>query len=445
MAPLIGVRHVMHRSHILFLTVALMVSLFAFRDADVNTVFSAWMTNHGNTHLIREWRRRDERAALPRCAIWQRQSVSRPFFEQALRYDPVSERAMVGLGRATWLEGACRQAEELWQQALAHNSTDIAAQWEIANAQYASGDIKRAMARYKEFGSGSYFLLQGSRAEAIGDFSTAMRWYEMSVELKHTRDSVQALAAKYLNVSNQPEEAQRLWLDFADRTPSDDPDYWWALGQAAEIQQEWNQALEYYDRSMKLQAHPYLRYLLYEQAGMISMQVPDYARSEAYLRQALSLRPEDLLTYLRLGELEQHQQHYEAARSWYRRAAAIDPASELPQYYLGLSHYGAGDKVKARQAFLEADQLNPRNASVKFYLGLSAYEAGELSSAIDLLEQAITLYSGTPIGWMRMLVDWYLQAGRCPNALATAQRILEVQPDDAAIKGLLQRTQEVCS
>ena len=270
-----------------------------------------------------------------------------------------------------------------------------------------------------------------------------MRWYEMSVELKHTRDSVQALAAKYLNVSNQPEEAQRLWLDFADRTPPDDPDYWWALGQAAEIQQDWSTALSTMI-AYELQTHPYLLYLLYEQAGMISMQVPDYARSEAYLRQALSLRPEDLLTYLRLGELEQHQQHYEAARSWYRRAAGSDPASELPQYYLGLSYYGAGDKLRARQAFLEADQLNSRNASVKFYLGLSSYEAGELSSAISLLEQAITLYSGTPIGWLRMLVEWYLQAGRCPNALATAQRILEVQPDDVDIQALLQKTRETC-
>lgn len=435
----------MHRAPFLFLIVALMISLFAISDADAKIVFSAWMTNHGNTHLIRELQRRDEKAALPRCAIWQEQSISRSFFEQALRYDPASERAMVGLGRALWLEGACPQAEEFWQQALAQNPIDIAARWEIANAQYANGDIERAMARYKEFGAWSYFLLQGTRAEAKGDFLTAMRWYELSVALKHTRDSVQALAAKHLNVTNQPEKARRLWLDFADQTPSDDPDHWWALGQAAEIQQEWDKALEYYDHTIKLQAHPYLLYLLYEQAGLISMRVPDYARSEAYLLQALSLRPEDLLTYLRLGELEQHQQHYEAARSWYKRAAAINPTSELSQYYLGLSHYEAGDKLKARQAFLEADQLNPRNASVKFYLGLSAYEAGELSAAIDLLEQAVTLYSGVPIGWMRMLVDWQLQAGRCPNAWATAQHILEVQPDDAAIKDLLQRTQEVCS
>ena len=437
-------RHALRRARAVVLATVLLAAVLAVGDASRNAVLSGWLTNRGNFHLIRERQRWDVMAPLPRCAVWEENSSARSFFERALLYNPTNERAMVGLGRAVWLEGDCSKAEEYWKQVLTLDSSDIAARWEIANAQFVSGDTADAMARYEGLGAGPFFLLQGTKAEANGDFSTAMRWYQMSVELEPTRASVQALATKYLNVTNQPEEAQRLWLDFAGRTPPDDPDHWWALGQAAEVQQDWSTALSYYDRAIELQTHPYLLYLLYEQAGMISMQVPDYPRSEAYLRQALSLRPEDLLTHLRLGELEQHRQHYEAARSWYRRAAGFDPASELPQYYLGLSYFEAGDKLRARQAFLEADQLNSRNASVKFYLGLSSYGAGELSTAISLLEQAVTLYSGTPIGWLRVLVEWYLQAGRCADALAAAQHILTLQPDDVDIQALLQKTRETC-
>ncbi len=407
-------------------------------------VQSAWLNNRGSLHLLTEWQVYDDLSSLPRCLVWLKQTTARSWYEQALESNPPNQRAQLGLGRAAWLEGNCDEAVGHWNQALALDRQDIFADWEIANALYADGHTLQAMSSYRKVQAGPYFFFRGLRAAFKGDYAEAMRGYELSVALQPTRDSVQALAAAYLDMKYQPAEAKRLWLAFASTTQPDDPDHWWALGQAAEIDQQWTNALANYDQSIALQTHPYLLHIAYSQAGMVSMQVADYARGEVYLQKALSLQPKNMLTYLRLGELEQRQKRYEAAQDWYSRAAALDPESELPYYYLGLLFRELGNTVTTRQMFLHADQLNSRNSSVKFYLGLSAYEAGELSAAIALLEQAVALYPGTSIGWARMLGDWYLQAGRCPDAIALVKRLVESQPDSGDSGSIVTRVREAC-
>ena len=405
---------------------------------------SAWLNNRGSLYLLREWKAYDDLSSLPRCMVWLKQTGARLWFEQALKPNSLNERAQLGLGRAAWLEGKCDEAVAHWNQALAIDSQDIFVDWEIANALYADGHTLQAVNSYRKVQAGPYFFLKGLRAASKGDHVEAVRSYELSVALQATRDSVQTLAAEYLDVKHQPAEAKKLWLAFASTTQPDDPDHWWALGQAAEIDQQWAEALANYDKSIALQTHPYLLHIAYLQAGMVSMRIPNYTFSERYLRSALALQPQNLLDHLRLGELATKQGHYDSAHDWYQEAARIAPTSELPAYYQGVMLWETGDKENAWQAFLEADKKNPHNPSVKFYLGLANYDAGKVGEAIAFLEEAIKLYSGVPVGWMSILGDWYAQAGRCQDGRDILQRILESSSTDGDTQRLADILHSTC-
>ena len=420
--------------------VLLMLLLMLLRTP---ALISAGLINQGSFLLFREQQSLPLLVA-PQC-MRQLEHVSAVVsFEQALHVNPLNQRAWLYLGRSAWLRGECELAVSAWQQAIRLSPQDVMAQLEIAHALYASGRTEQALMAYRAMRAAGYFYGRGQQAQRAGDLRAALTGYELSMAIASTRRAADPLAVLYLTLMHEPQLAAATWQKLAAVTDANQADHWWAIGQAAEIDKDWDAAVQAYQRAIPLEEDGYQLYGLYMQAGNVSRYRQSYVEAEHYFELARVTNPKSIWPYLYLGFMEQDRKHYDADLSWYRQAGQVDPQSESPKYYQAALLWSIGEKSKARDLLAQADAQNPKNAYVKLYLGLVAHEQGDLAQAIEYLRQAIVLYPGTPVDWMKLLGDWYVQAGRCADSVAAYQQALAWQPGDAATLQQFEKIQKVC-
>ncbi len=406
-------------------------------------LISTWLSNQGSLLFFKE-QRSFPLSVIPRCAPQLERFSAVVPFEQALRFNPRNQRAWLYLGRSAWLRGECAPAMSAWQQAIYLSPHDIMVQLEIAHALYASGRTEQALAAYRAMWAAGYFYGRGQQAQKAGDLRAALTGYELSMAIAPTRQAADPLAVLYLTLMHDPQLAAATWRKLAAATGANQADHWWAIGQAAEIDKDWDTAVQAYQRAFPLEEDDYQLYVLYIQAGNVSRYRQSYAEAEHYFELARATNPKSIWPYLYLGFMEQDRKHYDAALSWYWQAGQVDPQSESPKYYQAALLWSMGRKLEARDLLAQADAQNPKNAYVKLYLGLVAHEQGDLAQAIEYLRQAIALYPGTPVDWMKLLGDWYIQAGHCADSMAAYRQALEWQPADAATLQQFERIQKAC-
>jgi tetratricopeptide (TPR) repeat protein len=70
----------------------------------------------------------------------------------------------------------------------------------------------------------------------------------------------------------------------------------------------------------------------------------------------------------------------------------------------------------------------PRNARARYNLGLLLQQLGRLDEAGEALSAAVTLEPENP-DYLLALGDYYLKHGRARDALAVAERLIGIAPD----------------
>lgn len=364
--------------------------------------------NQSGIVLLREYRQSFVLHCIPQID----RSMAVPLLKMAVRFAPSYQRVWLNLGRTAWLEGKCQQAADFWQRALELAPKDVIALWQAANALYAIGEIEEALKFYRLAQAGGFFYSSARLAQQENDLTRALENYKIGISI-----------APDLRRS----------------------DYWWAVGQIAEINQDWQMALQAYEHAIPLEKNYYRLYEIYMRAATVSQQQKDYLKAAKYFESAIETHPQSIWGYLGRAHLEKIQRQYHQALEWYQRAESVDPKSEWPLYYQGVLLWEIGQKDQARTLFTDAKKRNFKNPSVQFYLGLDAYERNELDEAINYLHQAIMLYQGKPPKyWMQLLGDWQAQARRCVQSLATYQRLLEEYPDDSNIVQRMKNVSETC-
>lgn len=407
------------------------------------TLISTGLNNQGSLLFFKE-QQSLPLSVVPRCVRQLERLSAVVSFEQALRVNPRNQRAWLYLGHLAWLQGECEPAMSAWQQAIRLSPRDVMAQLESAHALYASGHTEQALAAYHAIGAAGYFYGRSQQAQKAGDLRAALTGYELSMAIAPTRQAADPLAVLYLTLMHEPQSAAVTWRELAAAIDANQADHWWAIGQAAEIDKDWDVAVQAYQRAIPLERDRYQLYSLYIQAGNVSRYRQSYAEAERYFDLASVTNPKSMWPYLYRGFMEQDQKHYDAALSWYLQAGRVDPQSESPKYYQAALLWSMGKKLEARDLLAQAEAQNPENADVKFYLGLVAHDQGDLTQAIEYLRQAVVLYPGTPVDWMKLLGDWYVQAGRCADSVAAYQQALEWQPSDATTLQQLENIQKTC-
>jgi cytochrome c-type biogenesis protein CcmH/NrfG len=113
---------------------------------------------------------------------------AKDLFERSLKLNPENDSSKVGLG-AVYLYGGIStpmQGVAMIRQVADKNPSDIYAQMTLGQASFASGQLDKAIERFKavirlEPGNIEALLLLGEVAEQMGNKPGAVEWYKKSL------------------------------------------------------------------------------------------------------------------------------------------------------------------------------------------------------------------------------------------------------------------------
>lgn len=391
-------------------------------------LIASGLNNLASLNLLREWQVVAREIELPQCQQRLPISKAEPYIRLALELAPTYQRAWLNSGRVAWLEGRCNEAGSAWENALRLSCGDRVAGLLRFFSLYAVGHAEPWLAMLRSDQVCSYAFYTGLRAEREGRQGAALAWYEMAFAQVPERRVADRLAPLYVR-DGKLDDGIATWERVADALPETDADHWWALGQAAELAQEWEQAAVAYETGVTLSDKPYDFWM---RAGTAYGWL-NWAQAERAFYAALDARPDQIWPYLGLGHARLNQKDYEGALAWYRRAEEMAPQNLSSKYYLSFLYYTQQDYPQARRYFEAVLQIDAKHAWSMYYLAQSMYRMQDQAEAIQTLDQAIRLNPAKPWDWAMQLGDWQLEAGDKKAALESYQLALEWHPGDEEI------------
>jgi len=389
--------------------------------------------------VIPEWKKVSRELGLLRCKERLESSAAAQYTAAALRWHRDYERALVNQGKVAWLEGDCPGAQANWEQALWIVPEDATTAFWLF---WASGaDPDRLPESLPAAALAEYAYKAGLRAEKAKVEDAAVAWYGLSLDLSPSREVADRLTRLYRQ-EERLEEAVAAWQRVATNLSWEDPDHWWALGQMAELKQDWAAAADDYRQAAQLESDPHDSLI---RQGLMFQNQREMAAAERAYQQALEARPDLIDSYMRLGHLARMQKNYGTALMWYRQVDAVQPTVAEPQHFQGLVFFEQRDFATARQYFEVASHRNPNSAGSFYYLALCMYEMGDKAQAINTMAQAIEVYlavdyyAGQPWDWAVTLGDWFAEGGDILRAKAVYQQALDWRPGNEDIQRRMNR------
>lgn len=184
------------------------------------------------------------------------------------------------------------------------------------------------------------------------------------------------------------------------------------------------------------------------------LQPRDRTRLERALREyitGLQAEGDQAGAHVELGVLYANLGRLQDAVAEYRLAIRLDPAVAGPRTNLAqlLDQLGRADEAtRLRQEelrLLERDaRLLPQNAFLQYRVGLMRYLLGDESGAEQALLRACEL-EPTSTEFLLALTLLYQKQRRFTEAIAAAQRLLELQPENAMFRQLLRDLREAAA
>jgi TolB-like protein/DNA-binding winged helix-turn-helix (wHTH) protein/Tfp pilus assembly protein PilF len=141
-----------------------------------------------------------------------------------------------------------------------------------------------------------------------------------------------------------------------------------------------------------------------------------WQESEAELKRALELQPNDAPTYRAIALWLLCQGRADEAVTWTRRARELDPLGVDALVYIGLVLFHARHYDESIQGLRSALAVQPDDALALWYLGYALIAKEEPEQAIPVLEKAVSLSDRSP-AVIGVLVRAYAHAGRRDDAL----------------------------
>jgi Flp pilus assembly protein TadD len=166
--------------------------------------------------------------------------------------------------------------------------------------------------------------------------------------------------------------------------------------------------------------------------GRVLFEAEEWALAAYHFERALDLEPAypDAHAYLgyaldRMDRPKEAWPHLLMAVSW-------APDSVVTRTFLGLYYEGQGDYAAARAEYETAYDLDPTNPALCVAIGHMWVAEGRYVAAEIWLSEAASLQPDNPI-WWETLAHFYLDHHITfeGQAVATAERLLELSPDDA--------------
>jgi tetratricopeptide (TPR) repeat protein len=202
------------------------------------------------------------------------------------------------------------------------------------------------------------------------------------------------------------------------------PDHWashYNMGSYYLSQQDYSQAVAYFETAMRLQSKvlpPYVNIAFaYTALGLND-------KAEQSLRRACNMDPESLEANLNLGLLLGEMGRLEEAATYLKKALHLDPESAIAAYNLGVIHAQMGRMDSAIDHLHRAYELQTENPQYGYSLAFYLDKNGELTDSIDILrriDQQETPY----VDAILLLGEIYSKQGKTEEVRTLYRRALE--------------------
>lgn len=158
----------------------------------------------------------------------------------------------------------------------------------------------------------------------------------------------------------------------------------------------------------------------------------DQAATEADLKQAMAVAPQDAASYALMGDLRIAQKNPDDAGKFYAQALLLNPSAA--DALTGLINIDLARKMPAQALRLVQDQITrvPGNSYYYFLLGQVELSNQDEAGAKDAFQKAIDLDKSNVPATL-FLANVLVSQGLVDQAIATYQRALVANPGDARI------------
>lgn len=259
-----------------------------------------------------------------------------------------------------------------------------------------------------------------------GDFSLALNIYRAILQ----RGESQALALYWMGRCHEAEgrvpDARKCYEDSITWQPR--LDTYQFLSSLLIRQGQDKAAAQVLERALNLKGlDEKTRCELFKACGNCWMRAETPERAEKNYRKVMELDPRADDVLANLGALYLQMGRTEESRRFFEDALASNPSNDKALAGIGSCWLAEGEKRKAHDFFARALSINLNNPSAIFYLVKCAYEIKSYATAARILSD----YADTaPVNanLLYSLAGLQFHLGRRGEAKATAQKILELQP-----------------
>jgi protein O-mannosyl-transferase len=345
----------------------------------------------------------------------------------------VAGTLLLVLGLLTWRQaGMYTDMETLWQTTLARNPDCSMAHNNLGNDLLQKGNMDEAIAHFQKalqvnpddeevcYNLGNALLKKGSVDEAIAHFQKAL---QINPDYAAAHNNLGNTLLKKGSVDEAIAHFQKA-LQIRPGNAEAHNNLGLALfqkGQADEAMVQYQMALEIQPDSAE--AHNNLGLALF-QKGRVDEAMVQY-------QMALEIQPDNPEAHNNLGLALFQKGRVDEAIIHFQKALQINPNDEKARIILGNALVKEGGMGEAMVHYQKALQINPHSAEAQNNLAWLLATAPQASlrngnQAVELAQQANQQAGGRNPIILRTLAAAYAEAGRFPEAVATAQHALQL-------------------
>jgi Tfp pilus assembly protein PilF len=200
-----------------------------------------------------------------------------------------------------------------------------------------------------------WIMVNGSEEKAVARFKDILR-----IDERRAPTGYETLAC-YFRDKGEDERTVELWKDAIAINPT--PRYFGALGNAYRRLNEYDKAIEAYDRSLRMAARFPGRAGVHKNLGNTLARVGRYEEAIFHLKQAIDLQPGRGELYDNLGKLLGDMGRYEEAIPCFEKALKLDPGNVTANKALGICYAATGRKKEAQRYLKIYLESKPQDAA----------------------------------------------------------------------------------
>jgi tetratricopeptide (TPR) repeat protein len=190
-----------------------------------------------------------------------------------------------------------------------------------------------------------------------------------------------------------------------------------------------SEAISLYKQAIPLSSKPGL---VWKNVGLLLSNTREHQQTMDAFLNALRTSPQDLASWIHLGDAYLDLGLLEKAGSAFETALELSPASDLAWTGLGQTRLQVGETDRAVTAFQEAVRSNPQNVSAWVGLGQCYLDQRKEADAMSAYQKAAEIDPGNAGAWNQLGL-LYMGQKRYDRAMDVLHKVNELQPESGEV------------